>query len=111
MPELDHNQPITKRGELKKLATILAKEPKIAVDTESNSLFAYREQVCLIQFSTPDADYLVDPLALTDLSPLAPIFADPNIQKTFHAAEYDLICLKRDLNIKVCNIFDTMQAA
>ena len=40
-----------------------ASQPIVAVDTESNSLHAYREQVCLIQFSIPQADYLVDPLA------------------------------------------------
>ena len=83
----------------------------IAVDTESNSLFAYREQVCLVQFSTLDEDYLLDPLAVTDLSPLGEIFADPHIQKTFHAAEYDLICLKRDFGFKFTNLFDTMLAA
>jgi ribonuclease D len=111
MPDLDHNQPITKHGELMKLATILAKQPKVAVDTESNSLFAYREQVCLIQFSTLEADFLVDPLALSDLSPLGPIFADPTIQKIFHAAEYDLLCMKRDFNFQFNNLFDTMLAA
>ena len=41
--------------------------PVVAVDTESNSLFAYWERVCLIQFSIPSGDYLVDPLALPDL--------------------------------------------
>jgi len=60
------------------------------VDTEANSLHAYRERVCLIQFSTVDTDYLVDPLALDDMTHLAPIFADPNIEKIFHAAEYDV---------------------
>jgi len=89
----------------------LALQPRLAVDTESNSLHAYREQVCLIQFSTPQADFLVDPLALDDLSPIAPLFADPQIEKVFHAVEYDLIGLKRDFNISVNNVFDTMQAA
>ncbi len=96
---------------LDRLARILASQPRLAVDTESNSLHAYREQVCLVQFSTPTTDYLVDPLVLHDLSPLAPIFSDPNIEKVFHAAEYDLICLKRDFGITIANIFDTMQAA
>ena len=96
---------------LQKKADELARFPRIAVDTESNSLHAFREQLCLIQFSTPKTDYLVDPLVLKDLRALAPIFENPKIEKTFHAAEYDLICLKRDLEIKVVNLFDTMQAA
>jgi ribonuclease D len=83
----------------------------IAVDTESNSLHAYRERLCLIQFSTPQGDYLVDTLAVNDLSPLMPLFANPFIEKIFHAVEYDLICLKRDSGISIENIFDTMQAA
>ena len=96
---------------LDRLARTLRQQPRLAVDTESNSLHAFRERVCLIQFSTPSTDYLVDPLALSDLSPLVPLFSDPNIEKVFHAAEYDLICLKRDFGITLANIFDTMQAA
>jgi ribonuclease D len=89
----------------------LSSEPILAVDTESNSLFAYKEQVCLIQFSTPQDDFLVDPLALEDLSPLGTLFANPKIEKIFHAAEYDLISLKRDYHYKFENLFDTMLAA
>ena len=89
----------------------LSAQPRIAVDTESNSLHAYRERVCLIQFSTPKKDYVVDPLILQDLSPLAPLFAEPKIEKIFHAAEYDLICLRRDFGFEFVNLFDTMQAA
>jgi ribonuclease D len=83
----------------------------IAVDTESNSLYAYFEKVCLIQFSVPGADYLLDPLALPDLSALAPVFADPTIEKVFHAAEYDVMVLKRDHGFQFANLFDTMIAS
>lgn len=96
---------------LARMAEDLASQPRIAVDTESNSLHAYRERVCLIQFSTPKTDYLLDPLALRDLSRLAPIFSNPHIEKIFHAAEYDLICLRRDFGFTFENLFDTMQAA
>ena len=48
----------------------LREQPAVAVDTESNSLHAYQEQVCLIQISTRSRDYLVDTLALADLSAL-----------------------------------------
>ncbi len=89
----------------------LAHQSAIAVDTESNSLYAYHECVCLLQFSTPEADYAVDPLAGLDLSPLAAVFADPGVQKVFHAAEYDVMCLKRDFGFQFANLFDTMWAA
>jgi len=101
---------ITTLDELNHLAKVLRSASIIAVDTESNSLYAYRERVCLIQFSTHTDDYLVDPLAVVDLSPLAPLFADPGIEKVFHAAEYDLLCLYRDFSFKCVNLFDTMLA-
>lgn len=96
---------------LGRLATELARHAVVAVDTESNSLHAYRERVCLIQFSTPAADYIVDPLRLPALDPLAPFFANVQQQKVFHAAEYDLLCLRRDYRFEFANIFDTMNAA
>ena len=89
----------------------LCDEPFAAVDTESNSLYAYQEQVCLIQISIPGADYLLDPLAGLDLAPLADLFADSKVQKIFHAAEYDVMCLKRDFGFCFANLFDTMWAA
>ena len=85
-------------------------EPLIALDTESNSLFAYREQICLVQLSTRSQDYLIDPITV-DLEPLRALFADPAIEKVFHASEYDLICLKRDFDFTFINVFDTMFAA
>ena len=96
---------------LQGLVPLLAREPLLAIDTESNSLHAYRERVCLIQISTRAADYIVDPLTIGDLSPLAPVLADPRIEKVFHAAEYDLMCLKRDFNFTIRNLFDTMVTA
>jgi ribonuclease D len=97
--------------ELHKIIDELLSQDIIAVDTESNSLYAYQEQVCLIQFSTCEKDILVDTLALTDLSSLGPIFHSDKIMKVFHAAEYDLICLFRDYGFQFNFLFDTMIAA
>jgi ribonuclease D len=88
----------------------LRSQRRIAVDTESNSLHAYRERVCLLQFSTDTRDYIVDPLALESLDPLGAIFSAAGIEKIFHAAEYDLVGLRRDFGFSSHNIFDTMQA-
>ena len=96
---------------LDRLVQALAPCPVVAVDTESNSLHAYRECVCLIQFSTPDADFIVDAIGLPDLSRLAPVFANPTQQKMFHAAEYDIVCLRRSHGFEFTNIFDTMSVA
>jgi len=87
---------------------------RVAVDTESNSLFAYRERVCLIQMSLDQADFLLDPLAFSNNAALAflgDIFADPAVEKVFHAAEYDVMVLRRDFGFGFDNIFDTSLAA
>jgi ribonuclease D len=84
--------------------------PRLAIDTESNSLHAYQEHVCLIQASTPEGDALIDPLGSADMAALAPLFASPSIEKVFHGAEYDLACLKRDFGFEIVNLFDTRLA-
>lgn len=113
MPEVQLNELawISQAEELEVLASHLSKQSILAVDTESNSLYVYRERVCLVQISTNQEDYLVDPLALDGLAELAPIFSNPHIEKVFHAAEYDLICLRRDFGFQFANLFDTMLAA
>lgn len=82
----------------------------LAVDSESNSFYAYRPRICLIQVSSDREDFILDPLALKDLSPLGRIFSDRSVEKVFHAAENDLIGLRRDFRFRMRNIFDTAVA-
>lgn len=90
---------------------LLEREPIVAVDLEANSLYAYREQVCLIQITIPGNDYIVDPLADIDLSGFGRLLGNPDIEKVFHASEYDLMLLMRDYDWQLRNLFDTMWAA
>lgn len=83
----------------------------LAVDLESDSLYHYYDKLCLLQLSAEGTDYIIDPLAVSDLSPLAPVFADRGIEKIFHAAENDLTLLHRCLGFEVVGIFDTQLAA
>ena len=86
----------------------LSNAPIIGVDTESDSFHHYQEKVCLIQFSDLENDYILDPLQVDDMSPLAPIFANPDIVKVLHGADYDVVCLRRDFDFIFKNLFDTM---
>lgn len=83
---------------------------RLAIDLEANSMFAYRERVCLIQISTETTDYIIDPVQPIDLGDLGEIIADPTVEKVFHAAEYDLILMRRDYDWHLENLFDTMWA-
>jgi ribonuclease D len=83
----------------------------LGLDSESNSFFAYRDRLCLLQVTANGVDYLVDPLTLGDeLKALNPLLADPKVVKIFHAAEYDLMLLRQDLGADVRGLFDTQVA-
>lgn len=97
-------------AQLNQMVAILRRQPRLGIDTESNSLYAYNEGVCLIQISIPNTDYLVDPITLPSIDCLLPLFADPSIEKIMHGAEYDVICLKRDFHFQIVNLFDTRVA-
>ncbi len=89
----------------------LQAETQLMIDLEANSMFAYRESVCLIQISIPSQDYIIDPTKGIDLSGLGDIITDPVVEKVFHAGEYDMFLLKRQYGWQLNNLFDTMWAA
>jgi ribonuclease D len=95
----------------RRMVESLSAAPRLAVDMEADSLYHYYEKVCLIQFSTDKQTYILDPLAITEIAALAPILANPMVEKVFHAAGYDVHCLRRDFGFVFANIFDTHVAA
>jgi ribonuclease D len=86
----------------------VASHPVVALDTESNSFHVYRERVCLIQLSTSNRDWVVDPFAI-DVKPLGALLAEREV--VLHGADYDVRCLKREFGWKLPRLFDTMVAA
>lgn len=90
----------------------MAAEPSVAVDTESDSFHHYFDKVCLIQVGLASGGvYLVDPLAIKDLSPLGPVLADPKVEKVVHGGENDIALLKRDHGLSFAGLFDTQPSA
>ncbi|MFO0637262.1 MAG: ribonuclease D [Nannocystaceae bacterium] len=93
-----------------RLVERLAAARVTALDTESNGMYAWRERVCLLQVSLPGLDAVVDVLAISP-APLQPWLADPGCLKILHAADNDIVTLRRDFGLSLCHVFDTMLAA
>lgn len=92
------------------LAT-LAAQPSIAFDLEfDNNLRGYGITLCLIQVATPEACYLIDPLAGLDLGGLYAIFEDERIEKIVHSPGEDLRLL-HSLGCYPKNLFDVQVVA
>jgi ribonuclease D len=96
--------------ELEKIIPLLeAEQEGLAVDTEADSLYSYQERVCLLQISTREHNFVIDPIRLSDLSSVLEILAKKPL--IFHGADYDVSSLKREYDLHPVSIFDTMLAS
>lgn len=102
---------VDRAEELERAAAGLSAVPALALDTEADSFYHYFHKCCLIQIAGGDEVLLVDPLALEDLAPLGRVLGSPTILKVLHAAEQDVLYLRRDHAIHLRPLFDTMIAA
>jgi ribonuclease D len=94
-----------------RLASELAGEPLVAVDTEAASFHRFRDRVYLVQLSSRTRTAIVDPLAVDDMSALGRILAAPAVELVFHDADYDLRLLDLQYGFRATRIFDTRIAA
>ena len=101
---------IDTQKEFDELAANLAKHAYIAIDTESNSLYAYKEKFCLMQLTGDNINAVVDTLAV-DIRSILPVFSDPAVEKIFHSADSDIRVFKAAMDCTFANIFDVMVAA
>jgi ribonuclease D len=107
-----HARWIRTGGELDALVDELTTCRAIGIDTEADSLHHYTEKVCLIQMTAfGGASCLIDPLALGDLSALAPILADASVLKVVHGGDNDVRLMRRDFGFTFQTMFDTSIAA
>jgi len=92
---------------LEKAVRTLEKGKAVAVDMEADSMYHFQVKVCLVQMATEKSTIVVDALQVKNLSPLKPLFSNPDIKKIFHGADYDVRSLFRDFTIEINNLFDT----
>jgi len=77
----------------------------LALDAERASGFRYSQRAYLVQaYREGSANYLFDPVGLSDLSDLTAELGD--VEWILHAAHQDLACL-REVGVEPRNLFDT----
>jgi len=112
----DH-QWIDQPGQLAQVVDALTSAPWVAIDTESNSMFVYRERMCLLQINAGGRLFVIDGLAL---APEAPSNALDSLKSQFerrdrplflHGGEYDVAVFRRDFGITLQGVWDSQQAA
>ncbi len=91
-------------------ARLIGAAPWASVDCEADSLHHYVEKLCLIQISVPDHDFVVDPLAGADLTPIMTAMSPKPLN--LHGADFDIRMIRRFHGFRsTAHIFDTMIAA
>ena len=83
----------------------------VAVDTEFMRRNTFYPKVALVQLCFGDEALLIDPLAITDTSPLASLLSDQAVTKVLHSASEDLEVFSRWLDVLPQPLFDTQRAA
>jgi ribonuclease D len=84
---------------------------RMGIDTEFLREKTYRARLCLVQVSVPEAIYLIDPLEDVDLTPLAELLGDPEIEVIVHAGKQDFELLHERFGFVPKNVLDVQLAA
>ena len=85
--------------------------PWLTVDTEFLRVDTYRAQLCLVQIGDGRDAWIIDTIAITDLTLLFARLDDPNTVKVFHAASQDLEIFAQLTGHCPAPVFDTQLAA
>ena len=101
---------ITTVADLQALVPRLQQAPLLALDTEFVRVDTFHPLLGLIQIGDRENEYLIDPVAIKDLSALTPLLLG-NTRKILHACSEDLEVLARLTGAMPQGILDTQIAA
>ena len=83
----------------------------VAVDTEFMRRNTFYPKAALLQLCFEDTAWLIDPLAIDDLSPIIELMENRSIVKILHSASEDLEVFQDWLGVLPQPLFDTQRAA
>ena len=98
-------------AQLQELCQRWRQQAAVAVDTEFMRSQTFYPHAGLLQVGDGRGCYLIDPLAIDDLTPLAELFTDPAVTKVIHACSEDLEVFRHRLGVLPTPLFDTQVAA
>jgi len=98
-------------AELHEHATRWLNQPVLALDTEFMRTETFYPIPGLIQVADDEACYLIDPLQVTDMSPLVQVLVCPDVLKVVHAGSEDLELFRHSYGALPSPLYDTQIGA
>ncbi len=102
---------VIKSAQLEAVCEKIDAAGRFAMDLEFIPERTYTAELCLIQVATDSDAYIIDPLAIRDLSPIWERIANPNLLKVLHAGDQDLEIAYNASGLVAQNIMDTQISA
>ncbi len=102
---------ITTDQQLRQFCHELASAPSIAFDTEFVSEHSYRPQLCLIQVAAGERMAVIDPQAVSDVTPFWEWLAAPGHETLVHAGREELLFCLAAVGQPPHDLFDVQIAA
>ena len=97
--------------EFDRLLQKLTAQPVIGLDTEFISEGRYEPDLCLVQLSTPEEIFIVDPIALPDLQPMWKLLAAPGCEIVTVAARQEIKFCAKGAGVAPSCVLDLQVAA
>lgn len=102
---------ITDPNELPALVSQWQKVDVIAIDTEFIRTHTFFAEPGLIQIADGEGVYLIDPVAIEDLSSLVPLLENSSVIKIMHSMSEDVGLLFHSVGAQINRVFDTQIVA
>lgn len=102
---------ITDPNELPALVSQWQQVDAIAIDTEFIRTHTFLAEPGLIQIADGQGVYLIDPVAIEDLSSLVPLLENPSVIKIMHSMSEDVGLLFHSVGAQINRVFDTQIVA
>ncbi|GAB5405405.1 MAG: HRDC domain-containing protein [Aureliella sp.] len=101
---------VTEQSQLASAQKVIADADVIGMDTEFVAEDCYQPDLCLLQVSTRDEVFIVDPKALPDINPLWDLMVDGKRTVVVHAGREEILFAFRATGRPLSKLFDIQVA-